>query len=362
MKGYLEKIATGPRMSKDLTEEEAEDALTLVLNNEISPVRAGVFLIAARMKLETVPENLGYWKAMHKITHKHSVPFEKLLQVADPFDGFNRSPYFGFYTLPVMAAMGLPAYGHSTLGLPPKFGITFENLLIEHYRFSEADGPEKRLDLLKEFRFGFLSTRQTHPALENLRGMRIEIIKRTMLSTLEKMLMPVEAKAGGNFLATSYFHKGYEHSMMAVANISPFDRTIIGNGMEGTTLYGVHKPAEVFIDNGNNPPEEKHLTLENMFDRQTSDKISGSFKELKKERAELASLAQWGEAALKNNKGPAGTLTACQAATLCHLFGMFSSPQKGFNTARDLLQNGTCYESLMRYIEKGRGPATRTGK
>ena len=95
MESYLQKIATGPKMSKDLTEEEAEDALTLVLNNEISPVRAGVFLIAARMKLETVPENLGYWKAMHKITHKHSVPFEKLLQVADPFDGFNRSPYFG---------------------------------------------------------------------------------------------------------------------------------------------------------------------------------------------------------------------------------------------------------------------------
>ena len=30
MKGYLKKIAAGPRLSKDLTEEEAEDALASV--------------------------------------------------------------------------------------------------------------------------------------------------------------------------------------------------------------------------------------------------------------------------------------------------------------------------------------------
>ena len=31
MKSYLQKIATGPKMSKNLTEIEAEDALTLIL-------------------------------------------------------------------------------------------------------------------------------------------------------------------------------------------------------------------------------------------------------------------------------------------------------------------------------------------
>ncbi len=46
-------------MSKDLTEVEAEDALTLILKDEISQVKSGVFLIAARMKLETLEENIG---------------------------------------------------------------------------------------------------------------------------------------------------------------------------------------------------------------------------------------------------------------------------------------------------------------
>jgi anthranilate phosphoribosyltransferase len=119
MKSYLQKIATGPKMSKDLTEVEAEDALSLILKGEVSKVRSAIFLIAARMKLETLEENVGYWKAMDKTTIRHPIQLAQLLQIADPFDGFNRVPYFGFYTIPVLAALGLPSFGHSAPSLPP---------------------------------------------------------------------------------------------------------------------------------------------------------------------------------------------------------------------------------------------------
>ena len=113
MKGYLKKIAAGPRLSKDLTEEEAEDALALILDEKVSKIRAGVFLIAARMKLETVPENIGYWRALQSRVSPATVDLDQLLQIADPFDGFERLPYFGFYAIPVIAQLGLAVYGHS---------------------------------------------------------------------------------------------------------------------------------------------------------------------------------------------------------------------------------------------------------
>ncbi len=137
MKGYLKKIAAGPRLSKDLTEEEAEDALALILDEKVSKIRAGVFLIAARMKLETVPENIGYWRALQSRVSPATVDLDQLLQIADPFDGFERLPYFGFYAIPVIAQLGLPVYGHSALPLPPKFGITFEEILLNHYKVGE---------------------------------------------------------------------------------------------------------------------------------------------------------------------------------------------------------------------------------
>ena len=39
MKAYLQKIAAGPKLSKNLTESEAEDALSLILDGKISQVR-----------------------------------------------------------------------------------------------------------------------------------------------------------------------------------------------------------------------------------------------------------------------------------------------------------------------------------
>ena len=105
---YLQKIATGPRQSKDLSKEEAYDAMMLILNGEISSVRSAIFLIAIRMKRETIEENIGVWKALDATTQQHYVKVEKLLQVAEPFDGFNRTPCFGFYSIPVLAQLGLP--------------------------------------------------------------------------------------------------------------------------------------------------------------------------------------------------------------------------------------------------------------
>jgi anthranilate phosphoribosyltransferase len=352
MQAYLQKIATGPKMSKDLTEDEAEDALTSILNGHVSEVRAGIFLIAARMKLETVVENIGYWKALNQTTIKQELPFEKILQLADPFDGFNRVPYFGFFTLPVLAMMGLPVYGHSTLSLPPKFGITFEDLLVNHYGVSQNDTLETRLTLLKKYSFGLLSAKHTNPSLEALRDLRVEIVKRPMLATLEKMLQPVIAKAGGNFLATGYFHRGYEVPMLAVARLSGFDKTLIGNGSEGTTFFGVHKEARVFIDRGEKDAVEKKLVLQNMFAKKTHDQIQGAYQDLKAEKSSLEFLSQWGGLALKNNQGPAAALIACHAGTLAHLLGIFSTPQEGFDSAQSILKEGKCHSRLMQYLEE----------
>ncbi len=352
MQAYLQKIATGPKMSKDLTEDEARDALTSILDGSVSPVRAGIFLIAARMKLETVAENIGYWKALDQTTIKRKVPFEKILQIADPFDGFNRVPYFGFFTLPVLAMMGLPAYGHSTRSLPPKFGITFEDLLVKHYGVSPNDPLEKRLALLKKYEFGYLSTQHTNPSLEALRDLRVEIVKRPMLATLEKMLHPVIASSGGNFLATGYFHRGYEVSMLAVARLSGFDKTIIGNGSEGTTFFGVHKDARVFIDTGEKEAVEMKLVAQNMFKKKSHQQIQEAYRDLKSETSSLEFLSEWGGKAFKDNQGPAAPLIACHAGTLAHLLGMFRTPQEGFDCAENILKAGKCYSRLMKYLEE----------
>jgi len=347
IKTCIGKIATGPAQSKDLTEEEARDALGLILDGAVSPVRSAVFLIAARMKRETLAENIGCWRALDAATVKRRVRVPRLLQVADPFDGFNRTPYFGFYAIPVIAAMGLPAYGHATLSLPPKFGITFQDILCRHYKVSLDRPAEDLTGHLEEHGFTFIGLHQSHPPLERLRGLRGEIVKRTMLSTLEKLLMPL--RAAENYLATGYFHKGYEEPMAAAARLAGFDKTVLGNGMEGTTLYGVHKPAKVFRVTGGET-EELRLSLDEMFTDDAARQIRAAYETLKQETPRLDTLAARGEAALQNASGPAAPLVACQAASLCALMGVCPDPQTGFDRAMDILRRGTAYGPLMRFV------------
>ncbi len=351
MKGYLEKIASGPRMSKDLSAPEAEDALRIILNGEVSPARASAFLVASRMKLETVEENLGFWRALDAETLREEMPFDHLLALADPFDGVNRVPYFGFYVVPVLAAMGLPAYGHSSRALPPKLGITFEEILAGPYAAKQEASSERRLACLRQHGFGYLSTAHTHPKLEGLRNLREAIVKRPMLATVEKMLMPVRARPGGNFLATGYFHKGYEIPMLAIARESRFDRVALGNGQEGTTLYGVHKTARVFLHREGEAEREIRLDKETMLDRESASRVAAAYQELKTSEASARVITELGEAALKGKPGPAAWLIACQAGTLFSLFGLARDPEAGFNRAMEVLSKGGCYDALMRCLE-----------
>lgn len=350
MKSYLGKIAAGPKMSKDLTRDEAEDALSLILNDEVSSERAAVFLIAARMKLETLEENIGYWQALNTTTVKQEVKFEKLVQVTEAFDGFERTPIFTFYTIPLLAEISLPVYGHSALPLPPKFGITFEDLLVNHYGVSADQTFEQRKILIEKFGFGYLNTQQTHPKLDALKGLRAEIVKRPMLSTMEKLLMPLKAKS--NYLTTNYFHPGYEASMLAVAGLGGWDIAVVGNGMEGSILYGVHKTAKLFIHLNKIGVQEKQLDASRELDATTAQQIQEAFEALKQIPTSRESVAKFGEQALQGKDGPAAPLIAWQAAILGYLFGRFQDVPNGYATATQILQSGTCHQKLMRYLEE----------
>ena len=70
----IQRIATGPELSKSISLEEAEQAMKAILANEISEVQSAIFLIAMRMKRETMEENIGIHhqpKEQLSVNHHH---------------------------------------------------------------------------------------------------------------------------------------------------------------------------------------------------------------------------------------------------------------------------------------------------
>ena len=70
MRSILQRIATGPELSKDISREEACAGMRLILDGKVDPVQAGVFLIALRMKRETDDENRGLLDAILEATRE----------------------------------------------------------------------------------------------------------------------------------------------------------------------------------------------------------------------------------------------------------------------------------------------------
>ena len=74
-----------------------------ILDDEIDPVQAAIFLIALRMKRETMDENLGVHDAIIETTHSINIATDNLINIADPYDGFSRNLPSSIFLLPVLA-------------------------------------------------------------------------------------------------------------------------------------------------------------------------------------------------------------------------------------------------------------------
>lgn len=85
MRSIIQRIATGPELSKDISREEVRASMRFILEGKVDPVQTGIYLIALRMKRETDDEDCGILEATRTVT----APVDKIIDLADPYDGFN---------------------------------------------------------------------------------------------------------------------------------------------------------------------------------------------------------------------------------------------------------------------------------
>ncbi len=138
MRSIIQRIATGPDMSKDISLEEARAGMRAVLDNAVDPVQAAIFLIALRMKRETDEENKGILDGIRDKSISVTADVDEILDVSDPYNGYNRSLPAAPFLPAVMAACGVATVSHGVETMSPKFGIT-------HHRVLKAAG--KNVDM-----------------------------------------------------------------------------------------------------------------------------------------------------------------------------------------------------------------------
>ncbi len=351
MRSYIQRVATGPEYSKDISFEEARDAMTHILNTSADPVQAGIFLIALRMKRETLDENGGCLQAIIDAANIATAEVDHVIDVADPYDGYTRGTPVSAFIPAVLAACGLPAVSHGAEAVGPKYGAT-------HRKVLRAAGINVDYDMQQalakinnpDSAWAYLDQKVICPSLHDLIPLRTQIVKRPVITTVEVLIGPVRGKKSTT-LMTGYVHKPYPPVYTHLAKVSGFDSAVLVRGVEGGVIPSLKQESKYFEYKNNGDLTEVEIHPEHINIQQNvravplpelnAAKSKGDETAAKVDIDQLAEeAAKVGLAALQGEQGAArDSLIYSSAIMLTHM-GAENSIQASAAKVRAVIDSG----------------------
>lgn len=352
MRSAIQKVATGPEYSKDLTQDEALAAMQYILSDQVDPVQAAVFFIALRMKRETDDENKGVLKAIMDTATTITAEVDELVDVADPYDGHSRGLPVCAFIPAVLAATGIPSVCHGLEAVGPKYGITNRKVLRAagiRVDMDPATAAARIAD--KNTGWAYIDQENYAPKLHDLITLRSRIIKRQVLTTVEVLVGPIRARKQTHLL-TGYVHKAYPPIYAELARFAGFDSALIVRGVEGGVIPSLQQPAKIwsYQNKGEESVVEYDPTTIGIQQSTRSVPIPKDLPPPEKSLDEIAidfnveagaqAAARSGIEALEGKAGPArDSLVYSAAIVLTHL-GKCASLQAAADEVRKILDSG----------------------
>lgn len=242
----IKKVATGPHLSKDLSSDEAHDAMAEILTGEADPVRAAIFLIALRMKRETDDENWGLLSAIREVSNHAVAEVDSLLDLQDPYNGYSRHCPIAAFLPAVLVACGLPTVSQGVVEMAPKFGVTHAQVLTEAGIAVDLTVSQAASQISDpNIAWAYLDQAQAAPALFGLKELRTQIIKRPSLSSLEKLVKPISAQ-GNTHLMLGFVHKAYPPMLADLAKRAGYNSAFLARGLEGGVIPTLRETAQCY--------------------------------------------------------------------------------------------------------------------
>jgi anthranilate phosphoribosyltransferase len=256
MRSIIQRIATGPELSKNISQDEARLGAKAIIENQIDPVQAAIFFIALRMKRETMEENKGVLEAVLETTRRAAASVDEVVDIGDPYDGYNRclpaTPFLG----PLLAEFGVHVVCHGLESVGPKYGLNARHVLKAAGVPVDLD-PAAATARLSDPALGwtYLDQAQSNPGMHDLAGLRARMIKRQVLTTVEVLSKPIAGKKKTHFI-TGFVHKPYPPIYAELARVAGFDTACIVRGVEGGVIPSLRQAGRYFEYHDMGPESE----------------------------------------------------------------------------------------------------------
>lgn len=358
MRSIIQRIATGPELSKDITQQEAQDGMRAILEGNAHPVQAAIFLIALRMKRETDDEMRGVLDALLDATQSITAEVDEVVDIADPYDGYNRTLPAAPFLPAVLAACGVPAITQGVAAMGPKYGCT-------HRRVLSAAGVAVDLPMrqaaqrLSEPGIGWAYVDQSVfcPALHALTELRTLVVKRPVLTTLEIALRPIRGKRKTH-LVTGYVHKPYPRIYALLARHAGFDSALLVRGVEGGIIPSLRQAGKCYAyhDKGEEQDFEINPEQLNIVQSTRGVPLPADLPQAARPGDDIAiavdidamarAAAEEGIAALEGKPGPVRDSLILAGALCLHHLRRHADLSTAADAIRNVLDNGAALARL----------------
>jgi anthranilate phosphoribosyltransferase len=174
---------------RDLNAADAQAAMQTILAGEASPAQIAAFLMALRMKGESVSELVGFARAMRGAARRVEAEGMLIDTCGTGGDGastFNISTVAAF----VIAGCNVPVAKHGNRSISSRCGSAD---LMESLGVKISHDPEEMARTLREVGIAFLFAPAIHTAMKYAQPVRVELKMRTVFNLLGPLTNPAGA-------------------------------------------------------------------------------------------------------------------------------------------------------------------------
>ncbi len=329
-KPLLGKVATGAT----LTRREAETAFDDMLSGEVTPAQIGAFLMALRVRGESVDEITGAVTAMRAKMLRVEAPADAIDVVGTGGDGVGTYNVSTLAAL-IVAACGVPVAKHGNRAASSRSGASDVLTALGVRIGVPADAVSR---CIAEAGVGFMMAQTHHAAMRHVGAVRSELGTRTIFN----LLGPLSNPAGVKRQLLGVFSPAWLDPVADVLRNLGSERVWVVHGSDGldeltttgpSTVVELHKGA---ISRFDVTPEDAGLPRASLGDLRGGDPAHNA-------------LAL--RAVLAGAKTPYRDIAIFNAAATLIVAGKATSLRDGAALAANALDNGAAADTLARLVE-----------
>ncbi|MBW2939221.1 glycosyl transferase family protein [Zhongshania aquimaris] len=205
---YVRILGKGKTGSRSLTEDEAREAMGMILRGEVQDVQLGAFLMLLRVKEESYQELAGFVRAVRDTVSAPSIPVD--LDWASYAGKRRQLPWYLLAAL-ALADSGVRVFMHGAAGHTAE--RVYSEYVLESMGVSPAKNWQDVSEKLDQSNFAYLPLSAFSPQLQRMIDLRNEFGLRSPVHTLSRLLNPLAAP----YSLQSIFHPAYAENHQQAA-------------------------------------------------------------------------------------------------------------------------------------------------